>query len=61
MENLRNCLKDVKTWIELNFLGLNKNKTKVNEFGITDVLIGFISAVGSLDQTVTFLGVLGLF
>ena len=45
---LLNCLKDVKTWIELNFLTLNNKKTEIIVFGQSELLDGIDSVLGPL-------------
>uniref|UniRef100_A0A8C7WTF0 Reverse transcriptase domain-containing protein n=1 Tax=Oryzias sinensis TaxID=183150 RepID=A0A8C7WTF0_9TELE len=49
--NVQKCLAEIKSWMELNFLCLNKNKTEVFVFGKTDLLTGCCSAVGPLDPS----------
>uniref|UniRef100_A0A3B3HP02 Reverse transcriptase domain-containing protein n=1 Tax=Oryzias latipes TaxID=8090 RepID=A0A3B3HP02_ORYLA len=51
LDRLQNCLADIKSWMELNFLCLNENKTEVFVFGKTDLLTGCCSAVGPLDPS----------
>ena len=45
---LSNCLKDVKTWLELNFLSLNNNITKIIVFGKSELLDDIDSVLGPL-------------
>ena len=45
---LSNCLKDVKTWLELNFLSLNNNKTEIIVFGKSELLDGIDNVLGPL-------------
>ena len=45
---LSNCLKDVKTWLELNFLSLNNEKTEIIVFGKSELLDGIDNVLGPL-------------
>lgn len=48
MQALPNYLKDVKTWMELNFLKLNQNETEIFIFGQTELLACYDSVLGPL-------------
>lgn len=48
LQALLNCMSDVKTWIDLNFLKLNENKTQVVLFGRPDLVQVLASSLGSL-------------
>ena len=45
---LLSCLKDIKSWMEINFLTLNENKTEIIIFGQSELLDGFNSVLGPL-------------
>ena len=64
MQPLLNCLKDIKTWMDLNFINLNKNKTEIIMFGRPYLLDTSDGALGPLvfynQSFVTNLGVTGL-
>ena len=48
MQPLQNCLNDIKSWMELNFLNLNENKTEIVMFGRPDLLNKFAGSLGPL-------------
>ena len=43
-----NCMEDIKTWMDLNFLKLNENKTEVVLFGRPDLVQALASSLGPL-------------
>ena len=47
---LLNCLKDIKTWLELNFLTLNNKKTEIIVFGKSELLDGIDCVLGPLSS-----------
>lgn len=48
LQALLNCMSDVKTWMDLNFLKLNENKTEVVPFSHPDLLQVLVGSLGSL-------------
>ena len=48
MQPLLNCLKDIKTWMDLNFLIVNENKTEIVMFGHPDLLDDSDGTLGPL-------------
>ena len=38
-----NCMTDIKTWMDLNFLKLNENKTEIVLFGRPDLVQVLVS------------------
>lgn len=42
IKHLQKCLLDIKSWMELNFLCLDENKTEILDFAKTDLLIGWL-------------------
>ncbi len=47
--SLLNCLRDVKTWLDQNFLCLNENKTEIVVFGRPGDLSACVDALGHLE------------
>ncbi len=47
---LLDCLKDIRSWMEANFLSMNKNKTEIIVFGQQNRLDCYDSAIGNLES-----------
>ena len=48
LQALLDCMRDIKTWLDLNFLKLNENKTEVVLFGRPDLVQVLASSLGPL-------------
>ena len=48
IQPLLNCLQEVRSWLEMNFLNLNKNRTEIIVFGQSQILDGHDGVTGSL-------------
>lgn len=50
LEHLKNCLREIKDWLSLNFLRLNEQKTEIVVFGDLSLLEGVDTVLGPLSS-----------